>query len=150
MKTIIWSIFKEFKYIEKETKMIRYITDYLKLFPRWYYYLVFTFGGGIKSSTPATLFLMGEMPNTWKLARILSTLSSFKKSEYIYICIYIAFAIFFWRQFFNKNTVFFVFSLNYCMFLYSLYYLLSRLTQITFCSWYNMRQVTSKVNSNVK
>ena len=32
MKTIIWSIFKECKYIEKETKMIRYITDYLKLF----------------------------------------------------------------------------------------------------------------------
>ena len=32
MKTIIWSIFKECKYIEKETKMIRYITDYLELF----------------------------------------------------------------------------------------------------------------------
>ena len=116
-----------------------YKTAIRNLLPPWCFDLVFV-------KLHHILFIDGRMPNTWNLAQVLRTLYRFKillKNLYSLLS-------------FLPTSTFLTKILHFCIFsvllyfLYYLYYFLSRLTQLPFYSWFEMRQVASRTSNDVK
>ena len=89
------------------------------------------------------LYFWWENTKPLKCVLMISYLGSFKNSKkhYIFLVIFTEISIF------NKNTVFFAFSLYYCIF-----FVLSRVTtnRNTFYNSGKIGQVTNRPNNNVK